>query len=58
LDSSHTTGVAQQNARTTPTVMRSVDHLLAALESWIILRLSESDYAKRIFLAATLALSL
>jgi hypothetical protein len=53
LDSSHTTGIAQQNASTTPAVMRSVGHLLAAFENSIISRASETGYAKRLFFAAT-----
>jgi hypothetical protein len=52
LDSSHTIGIAQQNAKTTPAVIRSVGHRLAAFENSIISQASETRYAKRVLLCS------
>jgi hypothetical protein len=52
LDSSQTIGIAQQNAKTTPAVMRSVGHRLASFENSIISQASEARYAKRILLCS------
>ncbi|MGB6752303.1 MAG: hypothetical protein WBE71_06925, partial [Xanthobacteraceae bacterium] len=53
MDTSHTAGNAQQNASTTPSVIRIVGHLSATLEYSIIFRLGRSVISTPLFQIAS-----